>query len=204
MLGLFALPRSISSWSAFGLVSRTCVHPLVRRLCDLPPVFHQRRPHCVVPRHVVWMPGGASPPGLVELFSIHRLCDGPGGFYNVVGLSLLERPCCGHRRPRVATRSLLRNRVPQPRRRAIHRADRGSGSGLLRACRPNVRGIGQVLGRAFEAYPSRMPGYTINIAGSLVGIIAFSGISFLQAPPTVWFAVCCTGIAYLLHQAGSL
>ena len=63
-------------------------------------------------------------------------------------------------------------------------------------------GLGQVLGRAFEAYPSRMPGYTINIAGSLVGIIAFSGISFLQAPPTVWFAVCCAGIAYLLHQAG--
>src|SRR5271166_5952159 len=65
-------------------------------------------------------------------------------------------------------------------------------------------GLGQVLGRAFDTYPNRARGYTLNISGSLAGIIAFSAISFIQAPPIVWFLISCTGIAYLLHQAGSL
>jgi SAM-dependent methyltransferase len=65
-------------------------------------------------------------------------------------------------------------------------------------------GLGQVLGRAFDAYPNRVLGYTLNIGGSLVGIVGFSAISFIQAPPVVWFFICCTGVAYLLHQAGSL
>jgi len=65
-------------------------------------------------------------------------------------------------------------------------------------------GLGQVLGRAFADHPNRMLGYTMNIAGSLAGIIGFSVVSFIQAPPVVWFAICCGGIAYLLHQAGSL
>jgi SAM-dependent methyltransferase len=65
-------------------------------------------------------------------------------------------------------------------------------------------GLGQVLGRAFDAYPDRVRGYTLNIGGSLVGIVGFSLISFIGAPPIVWFVICCAGIAYLLHQAGSL
>lgn len=65
-------------------------------------------------------------------------------------------------------------------------------------------GLGQVLGRAFDAYPNRVMGYTLNIGGSLVGIAAFSLISFMQAPPAVWFFVICSGIAYLLHQVGGL
>ena len=204
MLGLFALPRSISSWSAFGLVSRTCVHPLVRRLCDLPPVFHQRRPHCVVPRHVVWMPGGASPPGLVELFSIHRLCDGPGAFTTLLvyrSWSGLVVDIGGQGSPQEV---FFRTEYRSPDVAQFIVPIEAVAAVFFVLVALMFVGLGQVLGRAFEAYPSRMPGYTINIAGSLVGIIAFSGISFLQAPPTVWFAVCCTGIAYLLHQAGSL
>ena len=65
-------------------------------------------------------------------------------------------------------------------------------------------GLGQVLGRAFDAYPDRVWGYTMNVGGSLAGIVAFSLVSFLEAPPVVWFAVACAGVAYLLHQAGSL
>jgi hypothetical protein len=65
-------------------------------------------------------------------------------------------------------------------------------------------GLGQVLGRAFDAYPNRVKGYTLNIGGSLAGITLFSLASFSQAPPFVWFLICCAGIAYLLHQAGSL
>ena len=65
-------------------------------------------------------------------------------------------------------------------------------------------GPGQVLGRAFDAYPNRVMGYSLNIGGSLVGIAAFSLISFVQAPPAVWFFIICAGIAYLLHQVGGL
>ncbi|HEY0793890.1 MAG TPA: hypothetical protein VGD78_22700 [Chthoniobacterales bacterium] len=65
-------------------------------------------------------------------------------------------------------------------------------------------GPGQVLGRAFAAYPNRVRGYTLNIGGSIAGIVGFSVLSFLQAPPVVWFAVACAGIAYLLYQARAL
>ena len=65
-------------------------------------------------------------------------------------------------------------------------------------------GLGQTLGRAFDAYPNRVVGYTLNVGGSLVGIVGFSVASFLQAPPPVWFAISCGGIAYLLYQTGGL
>ena len=47
-------------------------------------------------------------------------------------------------------------------------------------------------------------GYTLNIGGSLVGIIRFSLISFIQAPAAVWFFIISAGIAYLLYQVGGL
>jgi spermidine synthase len=65
-------------------------------------------------------------------------------------------------------------------------------------------GLGQVLGRAFDAYPNRVLGYTLNIGGSLFGILCFSALSFGQAQPVVWFLISCIGIAYLLFQEKSL
>ena len=65
-------------------------------------------------------------------------------------------------------------------------------------------GLGQVMGRAFDAYPNRVLGYTLNIGGSLAGIVAFSALSFLEAPPGVWFLITGAGIGYLQYQAGSL
>jgi SAM-dependent methyltransferase len=65
-------------------------------------------------------------------------------------------------------------------------------------------GLGQVLGRAFDRYPSRVLGYSLNIGGSLAGIVLFSAISFLQMPPYVWLAITSAGIAYLLYQDGML
>ena len=65
-------------------------------------------------------------------------------------------------------------------------------------------GLGQVLGRAFDAYPNRVLGYTLNIGGSLAGIVGFSAISFVNAPAVVWFFIGCAGVAYLLRQVGSL
>ena len=64
-------------------------------------------------------------------------------------------------------------------------------------------GLGQVLGRAFDSYPNRVLAYTINIGGSLAGIVGFSALSLLQAPPVVWFLISCGGVAYLLRQVGA-
>jgi spermidine synthase len=65
-------------------------------------------------------------------------------------------------------------------------------------------GLGQALGRAFDAYPNRVLGYSLNIGGSLVGILAFSALSLAQAPPAVWFPIVCAGIGYLLFQDKAL
>jgi len=65
-------------------------------------------------------------------------------------------------------------------------------------------GLGQVLGRAFDTYPNRVMGYTLNIGGSIAGIVGFSVLSFLQALPIVWFAIGCAGIGYLLYQDRAL
>jgi SAM-dependent methyltransferase len=65
-------------------------------------------------------------------------------------------------------------------------------------------GLGQALGRTLDSYPDRVRGYTLNIGGSLAGIIGFSLLSFVQAPPVVWFLLCCAGIAYLLKQNARL
>jgi SAM-dependent methyltransferase len=65
-------------------------------------------------------------------------------------------------------------------------------------------GPGQALGRAFDSYPDRIPAYTLNIGGSLAGIVGFSLLSFLSAPPAVWFLVVALCIGWLLHQRGAL
>ncbi len=65
-------------------------------------------------------------------------------------------------------------------------------------------GLGQQLGRAFDAYPDRIKGYALNIGGSIVGIVAFSLASFAHTPPVVWFAIAFAGIAYLAWQRGVL
>src|SRR5208282_2673586 len=61
-------------------------------------------------------------------------------------------------------------------------------------------GLGQVLGRSFNAYPNRVRAYTWNIGGSLIGIAGFSALSVAQAPPVVWFLFVVAGIAWLLIQ----
>jgi spermidine synthase len=65
-------------------------------------------------------------------------------------------------------------------------------------------GLGQVLGRAFDAYPNRVIGYSLNIGGSLAGILGFSLLSFAQTPPVIWFLISCAGITYLLRQDKAL
>ncbi len=50
-------------------------------------------------------------------------------------------------------------------------------------------GLGQVMGRAFDAIPSRVGAYTINIFGSLVGIVAFGAASWFATSPHIWFFI---------------
>lgn len=48
-------------------------------------------------------------------------------------------------------------------------------------------GLGQVMGRAFSAIPNRVLAYTIDIGGSLTGIVTFATMSHLQLAPLAWF-----------------
>lgn len=50
-------------------------------------------------------------------------------------------------------------------------------------------GLGQVLGRAFNAIPNHVAAYTTNVLASLVGILVFAAMSWFRLPPVLWFAV---------------
>jgi spermidine synthase len=49
--------------------------------------------------------------------------------------------------------------------------------------------IGQLLGSAFDRHPRIIRAYSANVAGSLVGIWLFVGLSAAYEPPVVWMAV---------------
>jgi spermidine synthase len=50
-------------------------------------------------------------------------------------------------------------------------------------------GLGQVMGRAFNAIPNRVAAYTTNIGGSLAGIVAFGVASYYHTTPHLWFTL---------------
>jgi spermidine synthase len=50
-------------------------------------------------------------------------------------------------------------------------------------------GLGQVLGRAFDAIPNRVAAYSVNVLASLLGIVAFGLMSQFQTPPVLWFGI---------------
>lgn len=60
-------------------------------------------------------------------------------------------------------------------------------------------GIGQQLGRALGEIPNRVQAYTVNILGSLAGIVLFTGISWLELSPFWWFLLVGLGIGWLLY-----
>lgn len=63
--------------------------------------------------------------------------------------------------------------------------------------------LGRLLGEAFESVP-RLPGYTVNILGSLAGILAFVLLSYAQTPPWVWFLVGLIPLAWWLRSPKQL
>jgi SAM-dependent methyltransferase len=62
-------------------------------------------------------------------------------------------------------------------------------------------GLGQQMGRAFEAIPDRVAAYTTDVLGSLAGIAAFGLASWLQLSPLAWFVPI---VALLLYFARPL
>ncbi len=50
-------------------------------------------------------------------------------------------------------------------------------------------GPGQVLGRHFDMIPNRVKAYSVNIVGSLAGIVAFAAISYISLSPFWWFLI---------------
>ena len=57
--------------------------------------------------------------------------------------------------------------------------------------------IGQTVSHQIELAPRPLYGYSWNLAGSLVGILAFFAVSWLALPPAIWFTIVLAGVAML-------
>ncbi len=61
--------------------------------------------------------------------------------------------------------------------------------------------LGQNLGRLLTAVQPPLTAYTLDVAGSIAGSVLFALVSFLSAPPGVWFAIAAVALL-LLPQRG--
>jgi len=57
-------------------------------------------------------------------------------------------------------------------------------------------GPGQELGRALKRWPNRVQAYTLNIVGSIVGILVFAACSWLELSTVWWFLMVAVGLGY--------
>jgi len=62
-------------------------------------------------------------------------------------------------------------------------------------------GPGQELGRALERVPNRIQAYTVNIFGSVIGIVSFALCSHYQLSPLWWFILAAIGAFHLLYRS---
>jgi SAM-dependent methyltransferase len=60
--------------------------------------------------------------------------------------------------------------------------------------------VGVRLGRCFDRFPP-LQAYTVNVAGSLLGVGALSAMAAYATPPAVWFAVAFACALFLLRRA---
>lgn len=63
-------------------------------------------------------------------------------------------------------------------------------------------GPGQEMGRAFNRVPNRLTAYTMNLLGSLQGILVFTAFSAFQLSPLIWFATIAISLAMILRRSG--
>ena len=59
--------------------------------------------------------------------------------------------------------------------------------------------LGQGLAKKLDRFPP-LRGYTINVAGSLLGTMLLGVLSFSQARPSVWFGLCAVPMIWLLRD----
>jgi spermidine synthase len=59
-------------------------------------------------------------------------------------------------------------------------------------------GPGQELGRALGRVPGRLQAYTLDILGSLAGILIFAACSWLELPPIAWFSLVVAMLGYFV------
>ena len=57
-------------------------------------------------------------------------------------------------------------------------------------------GPGQELGRALKRWPNRVQAYTLNIIGSIAGILLFAACSWLELSSFWWFLLVAVGLGY--------
>ncbi|HMJ24284.1 MAG TPA: hypothetical protein VK475_00565 [Pyrinomonadaceae bacterium] len=57
-------------------------------------------------------------------------------------------------------------------------------------------GPGQELGRALKRWPNRVQAYTLNIGGSIAGIVLFAACSWLELSSLWWFLLVAVGLGY--------
>ncbi|HJX93955.1 MAG TPA: hypothetical protein VJ372_25905 [Pyrinomonadaceae bacterium] len=57
-------------------------------------------------------------------------------------------------------------------------------------------GPGQELGRALKRWPNRLQAYTLNIIGSILGILLFAACSWLELSAAWWFFLVACGLSY--------
>ena len=57
-------------------------------------------------------------------------------------------------------------------------------------------GPGQELGRALKRWPNRVQAYTLNIIGSIAGIVLFAACSWLELSSFWWFLLVAVGLGY--------
>jgi spermidine synthase len=57
-------------------------------------------------------------------------------------------------------------------------------------------GPGQELGRALKRWPNRVQAYTLNISGSIAGILLFTACSWLELSSFWWFLLVAVGLSY--------
>jgi hypothetical protein len=62
--------------------------------------------------------------------------------------------------------------------------------------------VGRILGRLMDSHPNPIGAYSINIAGSLIGIWAFTLLSVYYQPPFVWFVVVAASLVPFLAKRG--
>lgn len=62
--------------------------------------------------------------------------------------------------------------------------------------------IGQRMGSLLNDHPNTLWAYSVNVAGSLVGIWLFVGCSALGLPPVAWFGLFAIGCLYWLGSGG--